>query len=1616
MDSSKINQTEIDYSSSVGDCSVNLFTGRLVFKHFDCDINDKMFNIGVYHIFNSHFNKDFEYNTFMGEKWKLNIQQFLYKESNVYKYIDELGMIHTFESYKIGNYYDTSGLGLVLEENDDFLTITDLSENKYYFVNDRLVKKVSGYNKSIYNIYSYDTDGKIISVKNSKKDKNFIKFEYQDQLLKSIIVNTNSSESFKLDYHYNINNLITEIDYIKSNEIIERVLFNYDSYNLVTALLLSNKECVQFSYSNDKVISVVKGYGKVNESIINVSEMPNINEEIICGNGSFIGERENNSNNIYVIDGRINNENTILKNTICYCEKLTTVENDKNIKMMYYLNDLGCTVSMLEARSGDNCDLRTIEKNPGRTMLSSGNDDEKVNTFKAHLLSTDYVLSTDNIMKNYLDNIDDYRGKKCANYYCFLCDFWVKLTQKLCNKKVILKIKENKNDDSYAFGYANLDNTAIGSWQQVKIQIKIPFKKIRYFDLSFEDNNPNNTYKITDMRLCHNESLKLCLTDGDSRWDSLENVKTIKYIPITNPDEYITKQISEDIYLTDKDLQLMYLDRFKKNGNGLVENGYLMSFNDGTKRMLVKGVSLVTESNDFWMSFSNDDYGNRTRANFFYEIKSPDENIYSYSLLHYIKNMNINGKYYDCICQITESNKFLKNESDNEISYTAIYFDMFGNVLMEVNEYGVKVVYSYDEFGNAVNKTICHDDIVEQIKYQYTYQTNKEIVTDECTQMVNEYDNKTEHLKCSKFKGIGESDEASYIVNNNYKKYNGRLYETFDNMNGTNYVKYSNNGKILQVFPNNYNLNNNYGYEFVYSSESGNDTTLYYFLNGKNNVVKKDILMKKSVDRLNGKILTEYYRDDNVADTILINLDNYGRTDSITENGKITTFERQNLWESAGASQVTKMKDPFAEVEHNYEYDFFNDLKLYEIKRDNEEILKMEKDSCTSTQYGYGNDFLKSEKTEVTYDEKKLISPRITNTSYNSSNYITSSSSENRGCDITTSYDYDKLGRIKNKNNNVTNINTENKYIILNKGINYKYGTFLQNYLSYDYTVYGHETKSFKMSYEYNLRGLIKRQTFDLNNIPLNDYNMSYVYDNAGRLLYEKNDTTNKKKSYSYTNDGMVSSIVKSDDIINFEYIKGKLNSITYTNGTGINKLFRYDNFGNCISYGNNTLSWERGRLLKNFKYGTNEITYKYDNEGQIIEKIVNNDTNNKITYIYEHSKLLKEKRRYKEIRYIYDKEELIGFTIYTRNGEKTYMYVKDVTNNIISIVDDNDEVARYSYDAFGNTRIEFDNGDGIAQLNPFRWKSKYYDKDILMYYIYKRFYAPEICQFICMENVESVIENALCLYALNLYAINVANTINMVYNCNSIFENCSLCYDPPQLSGWDRFWRNNTGKTLSIILGIIALIVVIVASAYFQQWWILGGYLIGVGSSLAIGGLISGFNSMKNGDSFYRGFKNFINQNWSQTLAIESIIAIVICGVQLVSAAIKNAKPKISDDIINAAKENNVEVQYGSKKDFTKQAWKKKNKLPKNSNGETISNMRDGFDIHKGYRIDAINKGKEMYVRETNLRMDVFDKVGNAIYELKPNNYKAAMRGIQQLKKYNQLMGGTYKMVLVLY
>ena len=55
MDRSKINQSELSYSSGAGFAKINLSTGRLLYEYYDVGIGNNLFNIDVSHIYNSMF-------------------------------------------------------------------------------------------------------------------------------------------------------------------------------------------------------------------------------------------------------------------------------------------------------------------------------------------------------------------------------------------------------------------------------------------------------------------------------------------------------------------------------------------------------------------------------------------------------------------------------------------------------------------------------------------------------------------------------------------------------------------------------------------------------------------------------------------------------------------------------------------------------------------------------------------------------------------------------------------------------------------------------------------------------------------------------------------------------------------------------------------------------------------------------------------------------------------------------------------------------------------------------------------------------------------------------------------------------------------------------------------------------------------------------------------------------------------------------------------------------------------------------------------------------------------------------------------------------------------------
>ena len=105
----------------------------------------------------------------------------------------------------------------------------------------------------------------------------------------------------------------------------------------------------------------------------------------------------------------------------------------------------------------------------------------------------------------------------------------------------------------------------------------------------------------------------------------------------------------------------------------------------------------------------------------------------------------------------------------------------------------------------------------------------------------------------------------------------------------------------------------------------------------------------------------------------------------------------------------------------------------------------------------------------------------------------------------------------------------------------------------------------------------------------------------------------------------------------------------------------------------------------------------------------------------------------------------------------KFYIYLKDLTGNIIGIYNEyGKEVARYTYDAYGNHEVldEYgiinNNATFIGNINPFRYKGYYYDVETGLYYCNSRYYNSKIYRWISADDIDYLEPESI--NGLNLY------------------------------------------------------------------------------------------------------------------------------------------------------------------------------------------------------------------------------------------------------------------------
>ena len=255
-----------------------------------------------------------------------------------------------------------------------------------------------------------------------------------------------------------------------------------------------------------------------------------------------------------------------------------------------------------------------------------------------------------------------------------------------------------------------------------------------------------------------------------------------------------------------------------------------------------------------------------------------------------------------------------------------------------------------------------------------------------------------------------------------------------------------------------------------------------------------------------------------------------------------------------------------------------------------------------------------------------------------------------------------------------------------------------------------------------------------------------YTYDKLNRLIREDNKALDKTYLISYDNNGNI--LTKE----NFAYSLGKRETLQtstpvlwryegdrlISNGNGTNV---YDVMGNPTTYQGKSITWSKGRQMTAY----NGVTFAYDGLGRRYQK-----GNLCFTYGSESDLVYQSNG----MEFVYDHEGVSGL----KYGGNLYAYRKNAQGDIISILDNTGNVVvNYTYNAWGEHKVLNPDGtentaaDFIGNLNPFRYRSYYYDTETGLYYLKTRYYDPETGRFLNADDISYVDPHTV--NGLNLYA-----------------------------------------------------------------------------------------------------------------------------------------------------------------------------------------------------------------------------------------------------------------------
>ena len=256
--------------------------------------------------------------------------------------------------------------------------------------------------------------------------------------------------------------------------------------------------------------------------------------------------------------------------------------------------------------------------------------------------------------------------------------------------------------------------------------------------------------------------------------------------------------------------------------------------------------------------------------------------------------------------------------------------------------------------------------------------------------------------------------------------------------------------------------------------------------------------------------------------------------------------------------------------------------------------------------------------------------------------------------------------------------------------------------------------------------------------------------------------------------DNIGNSILAAYGTATNSYASNSRNQYSQISESGASVAVAYDIDGNMTQYGDWTYAYDSGnRLVSVSSNNAIVASFAYDTHGRRVKKVAADGTHRYFydgwLLVYEH--IIRPDNTTNEIDYVWGKDISgsrdgaagIGGLLYLKRDGAIYVPFYDAYSNILGYCDaQGNVVARYTYDAFGNTISQ---SGSLADTFSFRFSTKYFDLESGLYYYGYRYYHLTLMRWLTEDRIG--VDGGVNLYAMcensPLYSIDFLGEARML-------------------------------------------------------------------------------------------------------------------------------------------------------------------------------------------------------------------------------------------------------------